>query len=97
MSKITRSHPVNELLGQAITAVREVRKLLTPNTVLTHRDAVKITRLIEETRRTRYLAIYRARRAGFTVREVAAMFEITPARVSQICKAHRAPAEPAAD
>jgi len=87
-TKITRHHPVNALLGDALRCVRKVREFLKPNMVLTYRDVEKLRKVSNEITKTRNPAIYRARQAGFTVKEVAEMFELTAARVSQIIKAH---------
>lgn len=86
--KASPTHPVNELLGQALRCVRQVREYLKPTMILTHRDAEKLRKVGVEITKTRDLAVYRARRAGFTVKEVAEMFDLTPARVSQIVKSH---------
>ncbi len=86
--KITRHHPANELLGDALRSVRKVRDYLKPNMVLTHRDVEKLRKVSNEITKTRNLAIYRARQLGYTVKEVAEMFELTTAKVNQIVKAH---------
>jgi hypothetical protein len=88
-SKKKIQHPVNEMLEVALVNVREVRKHLVPLNILTHRDARKLVRVMAQAEKTRDLAVYRARMAGFTVKEVAEMFEISTACVSKICKSHR--------